>query len=301
MEGVTDAAFRHAVAEIGGLGAVCTDFIRVTVSPVPERLIRRRLGTTSMPVPQAVQLMAADERFLAESVANAERAGAAWIDLNFGCPSPTVVGNCAGSALLASPDRLGRLVRSAVEAAAGPVSAKLRAGIGDPGLLRELLQATAEAGAAMVILHARLRSEGFQDPAHWEWLAEAAPLLVRFGIPLVGNGGIRSPEDAIRMHSETGCAAVMAGCGVLADPWLFRRIAGGLPADRIEAVGFIQAYCTQVEVVKGPRHALAKVKQMLRWWEAGGLFDACEERRSELLRARDLEPIKSFLCERRSR
>jgi tRNA-dihydrouridine synthase C len=205
MDGVTDRAFRGMVAPLGGLGAAVSEFVRIAVAPVPLRVFRRELGDP-IGVPVAVQLMMPDDTHLAASIANVERAGAAWIDLNFGCPAPVVFSKCAGSALLAHPERLARIFA--------------------------------------VTLHARLRITGYHEPATWGWLAEARAALAACArpVPLIGNGGIDAPGDLARMRAETGVDAVMVGRAALADPFIFRCAAGGDLPDAAEAARWAVDY-----------------------------------------------------------
>lgn len=272
MAGATDPEFRRRVAALGGLGAAVTEFVRITVAPVPQRVCRRALGEAP-PVPTALQFMMAETRFLAASIANAERAGAAWIDLNFGCPAPIVFRKCAGSALLAHPERLAAFVRCAAQATPLPVTAKLRAGIDSAAHLGELVCAAAEAGAAAVTVHARLRRDPYAAPATWAWLAEAKQALARCArpVPLIGNGGVQTAADVARLRAATGADAVMVGQAALADPFLFRVAAGGDAPTVAEAARWALDYLDAIGW--GP-----KAKQLLRHWRAAGMLADRSER-----------------------
>ena len=252
MEGITDPVFRSLVIAHGGVGGASTEFIRITVSPTPARICRKHLGEHALVaghpamVPTAVQLMAAGPEFVAASAANAELAGAAWIDLNFGCPAPVVFRKCAGSALLDHPKALAAITAAAVAGTSLPVSVKMRVGVTNDARLEENLLAAVEAGAAMVILHARLRTTAYHQPARWEWLARAAAVLKPHGVPLIGNGGVDTATDAARMLDQTGCAGAMIGRAALADPWIFRAIAGGAPASPAEVRAFPRRYAAAI-------------------------------------------------------
>ncbi|RME70393.1 MAG: tRNA-dihydrouridine synthase family protein [Planctomycetota bacterium] len=299
MEGVTDPVFREFVIARGGVGAACTEFVRLTHHPLPVRTLRRQLGPVRGPCPLALQIMAAGSEHLAASVEAARRAGARWIDLNFGCPAPGVFRKCAGSALLEHPERIGEIVATAVRASPLPVTAKIRAGVHSAARLREIVDAIADAGAAAIVLHARLRTDRYTDPPHWAWIAEAKQQLVRRGatIPLVGNGGIETVADGERMRAETGCDAVMVGRGAIADPFLFRQAAGGPAASRQEAADFALRYADAVRQRHGERAALARLKQLLRYYRAGDLVPDASTRRS-LLRTASLSTLLSWLRER---
>lgn len=280
MEGITDRSFRAEVARLGGLGAAVGEFLRISANPVPEKVCRRDLGGP-IGIPVALQLMAPDEQHVAATTANATAAGAAWIDLNFGCPAPVVFSKCAGSALLAHPERIAAIVRTAAGATPLPVTAKLRAGISSPAHLRELVAACAESGAAAVTLHARLRIHSYETPPTWGWLSEAAEALRRCArpVPLIGNGGLDAPADFARMRA-CGVDAVMIGRAALADPFIFRIAAGGPAPSPAEAAAWAVGYLDALGG-GGP-----KAKQLARWYRAGGLL-ADRELRWSLLRGPD--------------
>ena len=290
MEGITDQVFRDVVIPLGGVGAACTEFVRISANPVPPKVIRRYLGPPRSDVPVGVQLMAADADHLVPTIRNAELCGAPWIDLNFGCPAPVVFSKCAGSAMLARPEAMAAIVRTAVAATALPVSAKLRAGITDHVRLAEILLAVAEAGAAMITLHARLRIHGYHQPAHWPWIAEAVAIL-RGRVPLIGNGGVESPEDVQRLIAETGCDGVMIGRAALADPWIFACARGAPPPTVADAAGFALRYAAAVLAVRDASVCLKKMKQLTRWYRAGGIFTAGEDERQRLLRSDSLDEM----------
>jgi tRNA-dihydrouridine synthase len=227
---------------------------------------------------------------MAETARNAERAGASWVDINFGCPVKRVFDKCAGSALLAHPEKVEAIVAAAVSGAGIPVSAKVRAGIEDDSRLEEILGAAASGGAAMITLHARLRTDSYATPARWERIARGAAFLRRKfpAVALVGNGGIDGAADAPRMLRETGCHGVMVGRAALADPWIFREMAGGPASTRAEAAAFANAYLAT---------ALGgKAKQFVRWYRAGGIFEGREKERDRLLRESPTAAIAAWFA-----
>lgn len=305
MEGITDPVFRALLAGTGGVAALCSEFLRISVAPVPVRICRRHLESclgldsslVASGLPTAIQFMAAGCEHVAASAGHAERAGAQWIDLNFGCPAPVVFGKCAGSALLALPDRMAALVRAARSGTNLPITAKVRAGISDASLLDENLLALAEAGVAAVTIHGRLRVQGYHQPANWEWIAQGVRTLRAAGhaIPVVGNGGVERADQVAELRRQTGCDAVMVGRAALADPFLFRVAAGGAAPSRAEAAGWPVHYHDAVARLHGASRALAKLKQQLCWYRAGDLFAGLEGQRQQLLRARSAAEIVSWL------
>jgi tRNA-dihydrouridine synthase C len=294
MEGVTDRVFRNLVLDLGGAGGASTEFLRIGNHAVRRRIVGAELGPVRDDVPVAVQLMAAGTDHLPETIANAEAAGAIWIDLNFGCPVKRVFGRGAGSALLADPDLLQRIVASAVAATDQPVSAKLRVGVSDDSLLDDVLDAAGEGGAAMITLHARTREDSYATPARWEWIARAASRVhARFpGVPLIGNGGIEEPGDVDEMLRTTGCDGVMVGRAAIANPFLFNEAAGDPPPTVEQAARFAYRYLDALLASESAVRGLGRFKQLMRVYKAGGLFDA---NRTELLRERNPEVVREYL------
>ena len=308
MEGITDCCYRDLVLDFVGApqpdgrrlgpGGACTEFQRVSVSVLPRRTFRRELGEPPRTdVPVGVQIMAAGTEHLGLSVANAVAAGAPWVDLNFGCPVKRVFNKCAGSALLDEPELLGAIVREAVNATDVPVTAKIRAGVSDVSRLDDVLDACAEAGAAGVILHARLRRNSYSDPADWSWIARAAERLRPRGVALVGNGGIDCAADVRRMLDETHCDAVMIGRAAFVDPWIFREARGGEAATFAEAKSFATTYLDTVCPAGGPAAPLARFKQLLRWYGAAGFDRVIAPDLPRLLRERDPGVVRKWLAQ----
>jgi tRNA-dihydrouridine synthase B len=143
------------------------------------------------------------------------------IDINMGCPVRKVVNRCAGAALLTNVPGVRELVRRMVEASTIPITAKIRLGWdGRSQNAVEVARALEDSGVQAVAIHARTRAEKFEGHAHWEVIAEAKRAV---GIPVIGNGDVRSPQDAVRLLETTGCDAVMIGRAAFGDPWVFRR------------------------------------------------------------------------------
>lgn len=273
MEGVTEPCFRELILarnEPAFLGGTFTEFVRVVHRPVPPARIREALGSTASPQPVGVQLMGPDPISLAETARNAVLAGAPLVDLNFGCPSKGALRGCAGSALLDDPPRIEAIVRSVVEAVAGhpggvPVTAKVRAGGEDDARLEEIAAAVEAGGAELLTVHCRTRREAYRPTADWDRLRRAVQAV---SIPVCGNGGVEEHNDLARLISETGCRYAMVGRAALGDPWVF----GGRDVGPGEAASFLLEYAERLRATgaRAPR-AAGRVKQLLRYWCAGGL------------------------------
>lgn len=294
MEGVTDRSFRACVLDLGGVGGACTEFARIAASPIPAHVLRRELGPIRRDAPVAIQIMTSGVEHLAETVANAEAAGAAWIDLNFGCPAPKTCGRGAGSALLDDPELLGSIVAEAVNTTELPVSAKVRVGVRDTSRLEEIVSAAAGGGAAMLTVHGRRRCDAYSDPADWEAIARAADAWRGLATgPFCGNGSVESAADARRMMRETGCDLVMIGRGALADPFVFRAFAGAPEATPAEAARFALDYLDAMQSATTAPLPVGRMKQLVRWYRAGGIFEGREDVRQHLLRSADAGAIRA--------
>lgn len=268
MEGVTDRSFRGLVLEQnpGAVGAACTEFLRVSQQPLPLETIRRELGPRVPGVAVGVQLMGNDPAIVAETARRAVEVGAAFVDLNFGCPAPKVFSHCAGSALLGQPALLGDLVRTTVEAAGVPVTAKIRAGIDHDRDVEEIAQRVEQAGAVLLTVHGRLRIEKYTQSTDWSRITRAVAAV---SIPVMGNGSAESPELIEQMFAETGCAGVMVGRAAIGDPWIFEKWRAyrlGLPAPApADALAWLHSY--ENRMLAGgaqPRQALGRLKQAVK-------------------------------------
>lgn len=297
MEGITERVFRDLVIAEGGVGLACTEFLRISAASPASRSQIARDWRPGGVTPVQVQFMAAEPTHLAASIAQAEALGVPGIDLNFGCPAPRVFSRCAGSALLGHPERLGEMVRTAVAATTLPVTAKIRAGIGDADGLDRVVSTILDAGVAALCIHARLRCQGYHEAATWAWIERVVALRDRLrpGLPIIGNGGVETAADIAAMRGRTGCDAVMVGRAALADPWIFRVAAGGPPATPDEAVSFGLRYGEGLRLACGERRATARLKQYLKYVRAGGLFAGADDLRQALLRRQTLADLNEGL------
>jgi len=271
MEGVTEPCFRDLVLERNApefLGGAFTEFARVSHAALGPATLRGHLGPNRHPQPVGLQLMGADVDCMAASAAcAAEHTGVSLIDLNFGCPAKGALKGRAGAALLDEPRKVEAMVAAVVHAVPHlPVSAKIRAGGEDDALLGDLARAVEAGGAALLSVHCRTRREGYGASADWDRLRLAVAAVAT---PVCGNGGIACHADLWRMLEETGCRYAMAGRAALADPWIFQ----GREVCEREAAVFLVDYAHALEEGGGAdliRRA-GRIKQLLRYWSAGGL------------------------------
>lgn len=221
MEGVGCKSFRRSIATIGGFDEACTEFIRVPTNAHVKSLAKVYDPFDTAPIPQAAQVMGSIPNLMADMAAELQRLGAPRIDLNCGCPSNTVTGRGAGSTLLKTPTSLYSIAKAMKEAISVPLSIKLRAGFEDTSLFKENILAAQESGASFITLHPRTKVQGYSGKADWSLIKLAKETLT---IPVVGNGDIKTVEDAHRMLAETNCDAIMIGRGAVINPWIFHEI-----------------------------------------------------------------------------
>ena len=281
MEGVTDAAMRALLSELGGFTFCVAEFLRVSQAVPGKRVFQKHVpelmqgGRTPTGLPVQVQLLGGNPDLLAQAALVSIRAGARAVDLNFGCPARTVNRHDGGATLLQYPDRIREIV-AAVRAAVPadlPVSAKLRLGWDNIQAIHVNAERAAEGGADWITVHARTKSQGYRPPAYWKPLGE---VRARLRIPVVANGEIWTIDDLRRCRDETGCQHFMLGRGALADPTLGRKAARelGIPGTGLlqpfartpaECLSLISRY---VELCSAsglpPAYILARVKQWLR-------------------------------------
>jgi tRNA-dihydrouridine synthase B len=220
-ESQIDASITNAQS---GCGLIMTEFTSADgLSRMRETKRRRYLTFYDDEHPIGAQLFGSNPETLADAARIVEETGFDTVDLNLGCPAKCVVRSNGGSGLLRDLPKIGEIFRAIRKAVTIPFTVKFRMGWNESQIVCVELARMAEAeGLNGLALHARTREQGYSGQAQWNWIA-AVKAAVR--LPVVGNGDVRTPEDAAAMVAETGCEAVMIGRAAPANPWIFRQIA----------------------------------------------------------------------------
>ncbi len=223
MAGVTDTVFRRFIRNLGGCGLIMTEFTSADgVLRKKDQKAKRYLHFYEDEHPISAQLFGSDPYVMAEAARMVEGLGFDLVDLNLGCPAKKVVKCNGGSGLLRDLPAIGKIFEAVRAAVTIPFTVKFRAGWNDEEIVCvELARMAEDCGLAAVALHARTREMGYSGNARWEWIAAIKDAVM---IPVIGNGDIRSPEDACAMVTQTGCDAVMIGRCAPSNPWIFRQI-----------------------------------------------------------------------------
>jgi nifR3 family TIM-barrel protein len=267
-----------------GCGLLMTEFTSADgLSRMRETKRRRYLTFYDDEHPIGAQLFGSNPETLADAARIVEETGFDTVDLNLGCPAKRVVGCNGGSGLLRDLPKIGEIFRAVRKSVTIPFTVKFRTGWNDAQIVCVELARMAEAeGLNGVALHARTREQGYSGQAQWQWIAAVKDAV---NIPVIGNGDVRTPEDAAAMVAETGCDGVMIGRAAPANPWIFRQIAQYTATGEYERPTFedrymmIRAYfemlLAETEATRDlPRDAkmgdpVGKMKQFATWFTHG--------------------------------
>lgn len=273
IAGYCDVSFRLIARACGGVGLAVTDLLS------PDACLRETPKTMELAAtceddsPLSMQLYGGDVRKLCDAARWAEDRGAHVVDINMGCPVDKVTKQDGGSKLLCDPDRtVGMVEQIAKVLKHTPLTAKMRLGWDDtcivaPALARRL----EEAGVQMITIHGRTTEMRFTGEARLDGIAEVVAAVKR--IPVIGNGDVKTPQDAKRMFDRTGCAGVMIGRGALSQPWIFRDTWSYLttgvippPPTITEKLNMVRRHFYNLCEWRSERFAVIEMRKRISWY-----------------------------------
>src|SRR4051794_22917595 len=272
LAGYTTLAFRLAVRELGGLGLATTDLVNARALMLRSRRTMELIQTCPADRPVAVQIYGNSTDEMRDAARWLEDYGVTSVDINMGCPVHKVTRGGGGSAMLCDRDKTIDLVRHIVEAVRIPVTVKMRLGWDDASITAPLFaRGFEEAGVAAIMLHGRTRAQGFGGTVNLDGIRRTVEAVRR--IPVIGNGDIRTIDDAARMRARTGCHGIAIGRGALLNPWIFCQLerweqtgSPGRSATYGERLDFMVRHFHLLVEHRGERFGCLSFRKVANWY-----------------------------------
>lgn len=273
MAGVCNPPFRIIAKQLGA-GMVCAEMVSDKALVHGNEKSQRMLTILPDEHPVSLQLVGYDKDSMVSAAAMVGETNADLIDINMGCPVLKIYKNGSGAALARDPEYAASIVRGVVERVEKPVTVKFRKGWDDDHVNAvEVAQAVVEAGAKAVTVHGRTAEQLYSGRADWDIIRQVKQAV---NVPVIGNGDVVEPEDALRMMRETGCDGVMIGRGALGYPWVFREVAHFLrTGEKLEKPSFEERIAVAIRHLhllvahKGENIGVKEMRKHAAWYIKG--------------------------------
>lgn len=301
MAGICNSAFRRIVKEYG-VGLIYAEMVSDKALVYDSEKTKKMLYMTEYERPIAQQIFGSDkESFVIAAKKVYELEKPDIIDINMGCPVPKVaVKSQAGAALLKNPEKIREIVKAVVEAVPVPVTVKIRSGWDSKSINAcEVAKICEEAGASAITIHPRTRAQGYEGHSDWNIIKQVKETV---SIPVIGNGDIKSIEDAKKMIDETGCDAIMIGRGALGNPYLFKQIIHYLETGEKleeltdkEKINLIIKHFEYLLEIKPEKVAVLEMRTHAAWYIKG--INGSKEIKNKIFKCTTKEELLKILVE----
>ena len=277
LAGITNLPFR-LLAKEAGCALVCSEMVSSNGLVYKSVKTHELIDSRPEEKPLSVQIFGSDSSIMAEAAAIVESSGADILDINIGCAVKKVLKTGSGAALMKEPQKVEAILQAVRKTVKIPLTIKIRTGWDRSGAqafnIAEIAQAC---GVDAITVHPRTAAQGFRGKADWSLIAAIKNTA---SIPVIGNGDIVIPEDALRMHTETGCDGVMIGRAAIGNPWIFSQVLELIRGNKVTFPDLSQRFAVMTKYLKssvrcfGEQRAIRKMRSHLGWFVKGLSFSS---------------------------